>query len=69
MTKVWFKHLTRLAQCSTRLQKFTNQLRLEITVVSEHDGPTERLSTFVDNLLQMIAKEQESYLKDSKNFT
>ena len=32
------------------------------------DGPTEKLSTFVDQLLQAIAKEQKSYLKDSTDF-
>ena len=34
-------------------------------IISGCDGPTERLSAFVDKLLQPIAKEQESYLKDS----
>ena len=34
-------------------------------IISGCDGPTERLSAFVDRLLQPIAKEQESYLKDS----
>ena len=27
-------------------------------------GPTERISSFVDSLLQPIAKKQESYIKD-----
>ena len=31
------------------------------------DGPTERISCFVDHLIQPIAQ-QESYLKDSKDF-
>ena len=37
-------------------------------VISGCDGPTESLSAFVDRLLQPIAKEQESYLKDSTDF-
>ena len=37
-------------------------------IISVCDGPTERLSAFVDKLLQPIAKEQESYLKDSTDF-
>ena len=32
------------------------------------DGPTERLSSFVDKLLQPIAQIQESYLKDTTHF-
>ena len=34
-------------------------------IISGCDGPTKRLSAFVDKLLQPIAKEQESNLKDS----
>ena len=37
-------------------------------IISGCDGPTERLSAFVDKLLQPIAREQESYLKDSTDF-
>ena len=37
-------------------------------IISGCDGPTERLSAFVDKLLQPIAQEQESYLKDSTDF-
>ena len=32
------------------------------------DGPTERISCFVGRLIQPIAQQQESYLKDSKDF-
>ena len=32
------------------------------------DGPTERISSFKDNILQPIAKTQKSYLKDTTNF-
>ena len=37
-------------------------------IISGCDGPTARLSAFVNKLLQPIAKEQESYLKDSTCF-
>ena len=33
-----------------------------------NDGPTERISSFVDSLLQPIAKSQKSYLKDTTDF-
>ena len=33
-----------------------------------NDGPTERISSFVDSLLQLIAKSQKSYLKDTTDF-
>ena len=32
------------------------------------DGPTERLSRFIDKLLQPVALKQESYLKDTTDF-
>ena len=31
-------------------------------------GPTERISSFVDSLLQPIAQKQESYIKDTTHF-
>ena len=37
-------------------------------IISGCDGPTERISAFVDSLLQPIMKEQRSYLKDTTNF-
>ena len=37
-------------------------------IISGSDGPTERLSVFVNKLLQPITKGQESYLKDSTDF-
>ena len=33
-----------------------------------NDWPTERISSFVDGLLQLIAKSQKSYLKDTTDF-
>ena len=37
-------------------------------IVAGNDGPTERISSFVDSLLQPIAKSQKSYLKDTIGF-
>jgi len=37
-------------------------------IISGCDGPTERLSFFVDKLLQPIAQKQKSYLKDTTDF-
>ena len=37
-------------------------------IISGCDGPTERISSFVDTLLQPISKSQESYLKDTTDF-
>ena len=33
-------------------------------IISGNDGPTEGISSFVDHILQPIAKSQRSYLKD-----
>ena len=38
------------------------------TLVAGNDGPTERLSAFVDSILQSIAKSQKSHLKDTTDF-
>ena len=37
-------------------------------IVSGSSGPTERISSFVDSLLQPIAQKQESYIKDTTHF-
>ena len=37
-------------------------------IISGCEGLTERISSFVDNLLQPIAKAQKSYLKDTTHF-
>ena len=37
-------------------------------IISGCDGPTERISSFVDALLQPISKIQKSYLKDITDF-
>ena len=37
-------------------------------IISGCDSPTERISAFVDTLLQPIMKEQQSYIKDTTQF-
>lgn len=37
-------------------------------IISGCDGPTKRLSSFVDRLLQLITQKQKSYLKDTTDF-
>ena len=37
-------------------------------IISGCDGPTERISSFADYILQLIAKAQKSYLKDTTDF-
>ena len=37
-------------------------------IVAGNDGPTERISAFVDSIPQSIAKSQKSYLKDMTDF-
>ncbi|XP_068692864.1 uncharacterized protein [Montipora foliosa] len=37
-------------------------------IVSGNGSPTERISSFIDSLLQPIAKKQESYIKDTTDF-
>ena len=49
----------------TKIQKPTPVGR---PIVSGCDGPTEKLSSFVDKLLQPKVKQQKSYLKDIADF-
>ena len=41
---------------------------VERPIISGCDGPTEKLSCFVDKILQPIAQQQKSYLKDTTDF-
>ena len=70
MTNRWFSRTpnpprTPVFYALTKIHKPTPVGR---PIISRCDGPTERLSAFVDKLLQPIAKELESYLKDSTDF-
>ena len=38
------------------------------TIISGSDGPTERISSFVDTLLYLIAQKQQSFVKDTTDF-
>ena len=42
--------------------------RVRRPIISDCEGPTERLSFCVDKLLQPIAQQQRSYLKDTTDF-
>ena len=70
MTVKWF-HLTpnpsRIPVFYT-LTKIHKPTLVESPFISGCDGPTERLSSFVDKLLQPIAQIQDSYLNDTTNF-
>ena len=46
------------------LTKIHKPTRVGRPIIPGCDGPTEKLSTFVDKLLQPIAQKQKSYLKD-----
>ena len=61
-------HLTHPEYLSSTLsQRFISQLLLA-NIMAGNDGPTEWISSFVDGLLQPIAKSQKSYLKDTTDF-
>ena len=49
----------------TKIHKLTPVGR---PIISGCDGPTERISAFVDHLIQPIAQKQASYLKDTTDF-
>ena len=68
-----------LYQCHKQIVKFLHSLFYTLTkihkptpvgrhIISGVSGPTERLSAFVDKLLQPIAHQQKSYLKDTTDF-
>ena len=70
MTKKWFsqmRHPPRMPifYTVTKIHKPNPVRRL---IISGCEGPTERLSFFVDKLLQPIAQKQKSYLKDTTDF-
>lgn len=49
----------------TKIHKLTPVGR---PIISGCDGPTEQIFSFIDYILQPIAKSRESYLKDTKDF-
>ena len=50
------------------LTKIHNPLPVGRPIISGCEGPTERISSFVDHLLQPIAQTQKPYLKDTTDF-
>ena len=70
MTKKWLyqtpdPHRIPIFYTLTKIHKPTPVGR---PIISGYDGPTEKLSSFVDKILQPIAQQQESYLKDTTHF-
>ena len=50
------------------LTKIHKPVRTDRPIISGREGPTEKLSAFVDKRLQPIAQQQKSYLKDTTAF-
>ena len=50
------------------LSKIHKPKLVGIPIISGCDGPTERISSFVDTLLQPIAQKQKSFIKDTTDF-
>ena len=54
--------------CFTLLTKIHKPTPVGRPIISGCSGPTERISAFVDHLIQPIAQLQASYLKDTTDF-
>ena len=70
MTKRWLS-LTLNPPRIPQIYTLTNTLKrtpVGRPIITGYEGPTERISSFVDSLLQPIAKSQKSYLKDTTDF-
>ena len=70
MTKKWLSQTPyppRIPELYT-LTKIHKPIIVGRPIVSGCNGPTERISAFVDILLQRISTPQKSYLKDSTDF-
>ena len=71
MTKRWLS-LTLNPPRIPQIYTLTNTLKptpVGRPIIMGYEGPTERISSFVDSLLQPIGKSQKSYLKDKTDFT
>ena len=71
MTKRWLS-LTLNPPRIPQIYTLTNTLKptpVGRPIITGYEGPTERISSFVDSILQPIAKSQKSYLKDTTDFT
>ena len=63
-----FQFSVSLSHSNADKQCVNNKKPSRKPIISGCDGPTERLSSFVDKLFQPIAQIQESYLKDTTHF-
>ena len=71
MTKRWLS-LTLNPPRIPQIYTLTNTLKptpVGRPIIMGYECPTERISSFVDSLLQPIGKSQKSYLKDKTDFT
>ena len=70
MTKKWLLHTPNppLIPVFYTLTKIRKPKPVERPIISGYEGPTERKSSFVDSLLQPVAKVQKWYLKGSTEF-
>ena len=50
------------------LTKIHKKIPVGRPIVSDSSGPTKRISSFVDSVLQPVAIKQESYIKDTTDF-
>ncbi|CAH3155824.1 unnamed protein product [Pocillopora meandrina] len=70
MTKKWLSQTPNPPRIPIfyTLTKIHKPLPVGRPIISGCEGPTERISSFVDHLLQPIAQKQTSYLKDTTDF-
>ena len=70
MTKKWLSQIPSPPRIPVfyTLTKIHKPVLTGRPIISGCDGPTERISSFLDHILQPIAKAQKSYLKDTTQF-
>ena len=70
MTNKWFVHTPNPPRIPIlyTLTKIHKPKLVGRPIISGCDGPTERISSFVDTLLQPIAQKQKSFIKDTTDF-
>ena len=70
MTKKWLLQTPKLPRIPIfyTLTKIHKPKLVGRPIISGCDGPTERISSFVDTLLQPIAQKQKSFIKDTTDF-
>jgi len=70
MTKKWLKQTPNSPRIPIfyTLTKIHKPKPVGRPIISGCEGPTERISSFVDRLLQPIAQSQQSYIKDTTDF-